>query len=160
MKPIQLLITLLLFCILAACSKTELPKAELGFGFIQYANTEIDSVVFTRYAKGSNFTQIIDSILLIDGSSTLLKSGDTARMTPVDGSYRIKDDYDFEVRNLFDQKKIRISNITYSIIKVKRKSFTSSGDGFSPIEGYVRDGVLITVNNPDKLKEEFVYLIK
>lgn len=145
----------------SSCSESTLPKGELLTGFVNYIPSEVDTIIVKRYQKNSNFATSIDSALLVAGLSTRIIHGDTTLISYHDVLFRIRDDYDYEIINPFDQHSMRISDVQYKYVTWKRGLFGQKEDNaYSPVANYLRDGVRVTVPSPNVTSPACAYISK
>ena len=144
---------------MTACKKHNLPKNYIQFAFVDYDASEIDSIWYVRYNIAGIFAQAQDSMLIVDGNATYTVKGDTTIVTPIDIAYRINDDYNVMLKNIYDNKRMYISNVQYSVERYTKGLFASgTSSGYSPVSSYVKDSLEVRVVNPTTTTQETVYL--
>lgn len=146
----------------ASCkNKNTLQKASIILAYIKYNDADIDSFMMKRYVYGTNFSPLKDSVLLDKNLFNIQKNTDTNIIYFNTADYQIRDDFDFEITNPYDQKTLRISNINYKLITYSGGLFAMDPPrGFSPIKSYTLNNVVVNVLNPDQYSEETIYTHK
>ncbi len=112
-KYYTLLIVFLLF--ITSCRKCSLYECTLyktiTLNFIGYTIPEADTVMIYKYQQDSNYTILADSVMAM----ATAYNGDTTTYEFIDrradSLYKLKTEYDIEIVNSFDTKRIRISDI-------------------------------------------------
>lgn len=80
--------------------------------FVAYNISEIDTLIIKRFAKGSNFSQQVDSALVTAQRTSYITSGDTTRVI-AEILQQVSDDYDWQLTNPFDNRTVRVSDIVH-----------------------------------------------
>ena len=108
------LVCLSLFSLLSCkrCEQADCTGFEtISLDLIHYTNAESDTIIIRKFAQHSNYANQLDSIIAQD----TYYSGDTMYLYFVDRQARsleeLKNDYDLELYNPYDQKAIRIFDI-------------------------------------------------
>jgi len=108
----QMLTILMAAAVISSCGKKCLCPPEIIVpGYVGYNSSEIDTIVIKRFTRGSNFSQALDSIVLTANNSANLTDGDTTRIISTNLDFRITENYDWQIRNPFDNRAIQISEI-------------------------------------------------
>ena len=144
----SLFVILILAIAASGCNKNcRCPEEGINFGFVSYADSEIDTIIITRYQKGRNFSDPVDSFALNAAVSTRSRSGDTTFITVQTVFHRLADRYDVRVFNPFDGSTTLISDIELDVQPA------DCGNMFgrdpeqctSPITGFRKNGVPTTL---------------
>ena len=75
---VKSLLLVFLGCVLfSGCRDTPCGKSEAAVGFVGFQDQELDTIVFQRYVKGSQFASLKDSLIFIRGAMHYYRKGDT-----------------------------------------------------------------------------------
>jgi len=114
--------------------------------FIGYSTSELDTVIVKRFAKGSNFSQQLDSFAYTAATVVYSQSGDTTKIVIWQGDQQFTGDSDWQVTIPADNRTIKITDIT--IPKGEQHCGGLFGTDkvlcVNPIVSYKKDGVVTT----------------
>lgn len=120
----------------------------LAPAYVGYRPGEIDTIIVKRFPKGGNFSQAMDSIVLTPANSVWYTTGDTNRISSMDQNFAIKENYDWQVLNTYDNRSLQISEIKVNIVEQNCGGLFSWDPGgcVSPVASLRLNGVATTLD--------------
>jgi len=73
------------------------PSDGLGLGMISFDSTEVDTIITRKFQKGSNFSQLIDTLQWDKSRVDFRKHTDTFQMASWSGDILLHSQYDYQV---------------------------------------------------------------
>ena len=147
---VKSIIFLLITLAITSCGKDfTCPKEPVVPAYIGYAPQEVDTIIIERYAKGTAFSQRVDTFLLFIGKAAFIRHGDTTIINAFDQALTVE--HDIRVINPFDRKIVSVSGMQFEM----KEGHTGGLFGWdnrvactSPLISYERDNVPVVVANP------------
>jgi hypothetical protein len=129
-------------CFASCGEKYDCPNASLIMTYKGYLPSEIDSLTLKTYAKGSNFSMLLDSVVFTRLNGYYNTHGDTTEISMFN---YLNGSKDFRVYNPFDNRIVSISNIVHTVRETKSGGLFSMDPGqcVSPVSSYNRDGNIV-----------------
>ena len=131
---------------LSSCGSYNCGEAEgIRISTIGLTRAEADSIVLRKFKKGSNFTKLVDTIVLSHNSTVFIQfpyaTPDTSFMGILDDRVLIRSNYDYEIYIPSIAKLTKITDIVEPQQKMKR-SFLSTDKAYciNTIESFQQDG--------------------
>lgn len=150
----KVIIALVLATGILSCGRktVECPVESFRINFVGYDSSEVESIMRYRYTKGSNFTSLIDSSLLVLGTNGFRSDDSTFSFIglnaydPTNTSNQGTTPCDFKLKNLFDQNMISISDVQHEIKTTSNGVLSDVGTNpcMSPVTSFMHDGLLAT----------------
>lgn len=141
-----LLYSLLLLPFLSCGKKYTCPSERLVPVVTGYRATDADTLLVVRYAPGTNFTQLIDTVRLNDSTQYFRHSHDSTFVTANNPDNLFAGDWDLKIINPVDSASVTISDITHQTeTRTKGLFSTDPAPCTSPLTGFRRNGQLITL---------------
>lgn len=133
----------------ASCGQKCLcPDEQLIPAFVSYADSEIDTIIITRFQRGTNFSVAVDSFSLHPGNSIRTKTGDTTMLIVQPILERLTDRFDVRLFNPFDGRTILISDVEIETREINCGGIFSMDPQpcTSPITGFRKNGAAATLD--------------
>ena len=114
----------ILCLLLAACTKRHEPEichgrhyeARIAVAFKGYAKDELDTIITERYTRGSNFMQLVDTVMVIDSDFHVVQDTTLRRSIPgvyYKGFANLLNDYDYRIVVPSTNTSYRIADISF-----------------------------------------------
>jgi hypothetical protein len=108
----KLLLTTIFFFILTSCGKCPCIDGSINPAFVGFNPSEVDTIIFRKYSKNSNFNTLIDTVFFDDKTSfQIQKSNDTINFPSRTGNFSIEKNYDWVIFLPSINRNFKISNI-------------------------------------------------
>ncbi len=121
------------------------PKEYLSPVYISYSLPEIDTLILKRFKSGTNFSELVDSVLITYNNCTYFSQRDTISLFINREEYRFSNAFDWELTNPTDRKTVSISNMQFDLVETKSGGLFSMDPSpcSSPLVTYKRDGIAV-----------------
>jgi len=128
-----------------ACSDYPCTKADLQFGLVDFSDSESDTIIIRRFAKG-NLVTLKDTIAIYNINFT--RNNDTLKMVAFPGTALLQSDHDYEIFFPETGKLIRVTEISEEQRHLKKKGiFSTTKEGcMNQITSYMQDGQIKPVS--------------
>ncbi len=149
MKTIYFCITIVLLVSLnAGCSRCPCTASDgLRFDLVSFTTEQSDTIIVRHFLKGSNFTQLLDTLLLDKDDLGFRNDNDTlTAVYALGGAASLASRYDHEIYFPAVNKLTRVSEINEEQVSQPCGLFVTSKVGcVNPIRSYNNDGHVITL---------------
>jgi hypothetical protein len=109
---LRFLLLLALIVALASCHNCVCaPSSGLRLGMITFDSTEVDTIITRKFRKGSNFSQLIDSVQWDRSKVDFRKQTDTFEMASWSGDILLHSQYDYQVFIPANNKTFNVTEI-------------------------------------------------
>ena len=135
---------------MAACGRCSCtPSDGLYFNLVSFTDQEADTIVVRRFVKGSNFTQLADTLLVDENNLRFSRSNDTLSMASSgDGAAVLHPSYDHEMYFPAVSKTTRVSDMSEERASQPCGPFTGGKVGcMNPIRSVNLDGQRVTIDD-------------
>ena len=142
-------LTAVFVILLCACGKDPCtPSIGLRLAFVSFTDAEADTVILTQFAKGTQFNQPMDSILIDTTVMRFFNRNDTLFPASLLSRTLMVSQYDYRVFVPALNKTYNISDIVEEQKELKRGFLSSTKEScINPIRSYVLNGQTITLSN-------------
>lgn len=139
---------LIFILVFASCKQEhDCIDMQIGTAFIGFKASDLDTIVLRKYEAGSNFTNLIDTLILVSGNNTIhIVNNDTTRVlvSEVNNSSGVKFGNDWQIYVPAQNRTIHVSQI------IREKKTIKCGGGMdkqgcacnNPILSFKQDTVI------------------
>ena len=121
------------------------PSIGLRFALVSFKPAEADTVMLKRYPKGSNFSTVIDSVLVDSTLLTFTNRNDTLFPSTLLKQTLLLSQFDYRLTIPAINKTYSVTDIIEEEKKWKEPLFGAKEDCTNPITGYTIDGTRVDV---------------
>lgn len=93
----QLTFTVSLLLLLRSCTYPCGKSDGFVINFISYTQLEVNSYTVKRYSKGTNFSNLIDSMIINSSVISYRQNNDTLKWSSAQGNVKLTSDFDYRI---------------------------------------------------------------
>ncbi|MFP5040754.1 hypothetical protein [Parasediminibacterium sp. JCM 36343] len=154
----QLVFIFVMSFVLVSCTKTyQCSHIGLNLVFNSYDSSNIDTIILRRFTIGKKFMEQLDSVLLSPQNTRYVTNTDSSiSLYATNNSWQINDQYDWQIVNPFDYKKVSISEMKFQNLEQKYGGLFSGTPPicYSFFISYKRDNYI--VSNFDSISNNLI----
>ncbi|MFT3935641.1 MAG: hypothetical protein QM726_18580 [Chitinophagaceae bacterium] len=149
-KKTPVLLVVILIIALSSCySYYCSPAPGLRISTIGFTPSEINKIVLLKYAKGSGFTNLVDTLLIDSSVAVFTNAADTLNMSSVRSDALLQSAYDYVVYFPSNNITAQIAGIEEPQNKEKRGLFSAKNACVNIITSYQINGTTVRINGTD-----------